>query len=266
MDDTAQTDVAVERIGTTAWIRFNRPHVRNAARVRTAQELCAALDEAEADPAVRAIVIAGIGNHFMAGADLGFLQEVGMLEPAEVRTVVYSHFQGAARRLFHCAKPTIAAVRGAALTVGCEWAICCDFRVATPSALFQEKWIRAAALPPLGGLKLLPQLIGLGAAKAMVLRGQAIDGEEALRIGLVNELVENERLDEVAGDLADELARLSPHAYLAAKQGLHRGLDSPMDHEWQANVTAQAMLIGSAHFKRGVEAIRAGGIEDFSRS
>jgi len=263
--DEARSDVTVEVIGQTAWIRFNRPEVRNAARIATAAALCTALDEAEADPAVRAIVISGVGNHFMAGADLGFLQEVGTLAPTQIRSVVYSHFQGAARRLFNGPKPTIAAVRGAALTVGCEWAICCDFRVATPSALFQEKWIHAAAIPPLGGLKLLPQLIGLGPAKAMVLRGQPVRGEEALRLGLINELVADDQLDAAAMELAEELARLSPHAYQAAKAGLHRGLDSGMENEWQANVNAQAMLIGSADFKRGVDAIRAGGTADFSQ-
>ena len=98
MDDAASPDVLVERTGHTAWIRFNRPQVRNAARVRTAADLCAALDAAEADPEVRAIIVSGVGNHFMAGADLGFLRDVGTLEPAEVRALVYSHFQGAAER------------------------------------------------------------------------------------------------------------------------------------------------------------------------
>jgi enoyl-CoA hydratase/carnithine racemase len=251
----APEDVVVRRSGGIGHVRINRPERRNALRPQTLKEICAALDELAVDVTVRAIVLSGEGKHFAAGAEFSFLEELKTTPAPQVKSSIYAHFQGAARRLYHCRKPTVAAINGAAVTVGCELALACDFRIISPTALFQESWIRLGLIPPLGGLFLLPRLVGLGRANEICLTGRAIGAEEAVRIGLASEIVAAEELDARADALARELADLPPLAYAAAKEGLHRGLESGMENEWMANVSAQAILLGTDDFAEGLAAV-----------
>lgn len=157
--------------------------------------------------------------------------------------------------MYRCPKPTVAAVHGAAITVGCELALACDFRLVSPTALFQESWVRLGLLPPLGGLFLLPRLVGLGRANEMCLSGRGVGAAEAIRIGLASELIEGDGLAARVQDFAAELAALPPLAYAAAKEGLQRGLESGMEAEWSANVSAQAALLSTDDFAEGLAAV-----------
>jgi enoyl-CoA hydratase/carnithine racemase len=250
-------DIQVERQGPVEWIVFNRPQVGNAIRDETLQDLCAALDAAITDPQVRAIVLAANGKHFVAGAEFSTLERINDMSVAQVQTEIYSFAQGAARRIFNCPKPTIAALQGAAMTVGCELALSCDFRVVTDCAKLQENWIRLGAMPPLGGLKLLPALIGLARAKNVVLRGLPISGAQAVEIGLAVELTSFDGLRAVTQALALELAAISPNAYREAKVGLHRGLDSHFENELLSCGLAQATLLTSEDFGQRLAAVKA---------
>lgn len=249
-------DIRLERRDDLGWIRIYRPERRNAVRPRTLMEICTALDELTADGSVRAIVLTSEGKHFSAGAEFSFLEDLQTTPAPQIKSQIYTHFQGAARRLYHCRKPTLALVNGAAVTVGCELALACDVRLVTPTAQFQESWVRLGLLPPLGGLFLLPRLIGLGRASEMCLSGRAVGAEEAVRIGLAAELVQAEELEARGEALARELAALPPLAYAAAKEGLHRGLESSMENEWMANVSAQSVLLGTQDFVEGVAAVK----------
>lgn len=251
----AYEDLRVEKSGAVGWITINRPERRNALRPQTLAEICRALDALSDDAEVRAIVLAGEGKHFSAGAEFDFLEGLKTTPAPQVKSQIYAHFQGAARRLHHCPKPTIAAVAGAAVTVGCELALACDFRLVAPGAQFNESWIKLGLIPPLGGLFLLPRLVGAGRAAEMVLAGRPIGAEEALHIGLASELVEVGALRERAQAFAEQLAALPPLAYAAAKDGLRRGAESSMEKEWAANVLAQAMLLGTRDFAEGLAAV-----------
>ena len=257
-------DILVERRGELGWITINRPERRNAVRPQSLEEICQALDELTADASVRAIVLAGEGKHFSAGAEFSFLEDLQAMPAAQIKAQIYAHFQGAARRLYHCRKPTLALVNGAAITVGCELALACDVRLVTPTALFQESWVKLGLIPPLGGLFLLPRLVGLGRASEMCLNGRAVMAEEAVRIGLAGEIVEADQLTARGEALARELAALPPLAYAAAKEGLHRGLESSMENEWMANVSAQSVLLGSQDFVEGVSAVKEKRAASFS--
>jgi enoyl-CoA hydratase/carnithine racemase len=169
---------------------------------------------------------------------------------------VYTHFQGAARRLYRCPKPTIAVVQGAAVTVGCELALACDFRVLAENATLQESWVRLGLMPPLGGLFLLPRMVGVGRAMQMVLRGLPMRAEEAERLGLATEVAPVEHVAERGRVLADELAAMAPLAYAAVKEALQRGLESSMDAEWSANVSRQAVLLKTEDFREGLAAVK----------
>lgn len=249
-------DIAVtvaDRIGT---LTLNRPEKGNTLRPQTLAEMCRALDQLSADPDVAVIVLAAAGKHFCAGADFAFLDDLTRMSTVDIKAQVYAHFQGAARRIYHCRKPTLALVSGAAVTVGCELALACDFRLVADNAFFQESWIKLGIMPPLGGLFLLPRLVGLGRASQMVLRGQPVKAEEAERIGLASEIVAVDALAERGHAFAAELAGIAPLAYAAVKEGLHRGLETGMEAEWSANVLNQAILLGTDDFKEGLEAVK----------
>lgn len=249
-------DILFERRGPAGWIVFNRPEVGNAIRDETLRDLCEALDAAMADSDIRCIVLAAKGKHFVAGAEFSTLDRINAMPVATVQTEIYSFAQGAARRLYHCPKPTIAALQGAVMTVGCELSLGCDFRIVTDCARLQENWIKLGAIPPLGGLKLLPALVGLSRAKAIALRGSPVTGPEAVAMGLATELVPRDDLEAAAQRLAEELAGISPDTYRHAKAGLHSGLDNHFENELLSNGLAQATLLTSADFRNRLEAVK----------
>ncbi len=110
---------------------------------------------------MRVIVFTGAGKGFSSGGDRDFLNDVTRMSPFEIKQAVYENFQGATKAVKLCPKPTIAAVNGAAIGAGCELALACDFRIAAESAYFLESWVHLGIIAPLGGMFLLPQLVGL---------------------------------------------------------------------------------------------------------
>ncbi len=250
-------DVRVAVADGIGTLTIDRGDGRNALRPDSLREICAAMDRLIGDADVRVILLAAAGRHFSAGADFAFLQQLTTMPAVDIRDQIYSAFQGAARRIWTCPKPTLAAIGGAAVTVGCELALACDFRIVAPDAFFQESWIKLGILPPLGGLFLLPHLIGLGRANEMVLTGRAVAADEAVAIGLAARKAESaEALIPAARAFAIELAALPPLAYRAAKEGVHRGLESSMDKEWATNLLAQSLLLGTEDFREGLAAVR----------
>ncbi len=253
----ADGDIRIERPEAgIARVVFARGESGNGSNPAMLGALRDAFDALGKDPDVRAIILAGDGKNFSVGADFEFLDDVTGMSPVEIRTTVYDNFQGAAKAIYRCPKPTIALVQGAAVTVGTELALACDFRIAAGNAVFLESWIRLGIMPPLGGCFLLPRIVGLGRAAEMVLRAKPVRAEEAREIGLVSEVVEIDALAERGLALACELAAAAPLAYATIKQALHRGLESGMDAEWQANLPSQAILLGSEDFREGLDAVR----------
>lgn len=235
-----------------ATVTFNRPAVLNALTPALLDQVIAAVGALEADDGVRVLVFTGAGAAFSAGGDRSFLRELTAMSPEEIRRTVYRSFAGAAKAIKLCAKPTVAAVNGAAVGAGCELAVACDFRLVTPQAFFLENWIELGIVPPLGGMFLLPRLIGLERAANMVMRGVRVPGEEAVAIGLATKLVEPGRLAREAQAFAEDLARRSPAALAVAKAGLRRGMEATLAEEWEINIQAQSMLIGGPDFRAAV--------------
>lgn len=243
-----------EGVGT---LTIDRGDGRNALSPHSLGEICAGMDALTDDPDVKVIILAAEGRHFSAGADFRFLKELTSMGAAQIKAQVYEKFQGAARRIYHCPKPTLALINGAAVTVGCELALACDFRIADEKVMFQESWIKLGIMPPLGGLFLLPRIVGLGRAKEMCLMGKQVRAEAALASGLVSEVVSPEELSLRGRGFAAELAAAAPTAYATVKEAIHRGLESSMQAEWTANVSSQAVLISSEDFAEGLDAVVA---------
>jgi enoyl-CoA hydratase/carnithine racemase len=153
------------------------------------------------------------------------------------------------------AKPTVAAVNGPAAGAGFEIALACDFRVASSAALFHQSWIHLGLISPLGGMYLLPRLIGLARANEILMLGRRVNGAEAEAMGLANETVAPEELAATAARLAGRLADGPPLALRAMKEGIRRGMESTLAAEWEHSVYVQGLLIDSEDYAEGVRAL-----------
>lgn len=248
-------DILVETRGAVVWVTLNRPESMNAmtpALMGRLREIVTGLDQ---DEAVRVVVFTGAGRGFSAGGDREFLDEVTRMTPFEIKRSVYENFQGAVKAVKLLSKPTIAAVNGPAVGAGCELAVACDFRIVSSEAYFLETWVNLGVIAPLGGMFLLPQLVGLGVATEMLMLGKRVGADEAARLGLATEVVAPEKLDEAATALAEKLAAGPPLALSLFKEGLRRGMESTLAAEWEFNLYAQAMLLNSADFAEAVAAM-----------
>jgi enoyl-CoA hydratase len=199
----AYETLLAEKRGAVALVTLNRPQRLNAMNATMLAELHLAMNAAEADDGVRAIVLAGAGNGFCSGFDLKEQAELRPSGVAQWRPLLKRDFD-AIMRFWHSPKPTIAAVRGACLAGGCELALACDITIAAEDAVFGEPELRFGA-----GIVvlLLPWLVGPKRAKHMLLTGDdKLGARRAEAIGLVNEVVpvgeEVARALQIAGDLA----------------------------------------------------------------
>ena len=237
-------------------IIFNDPEHFNPLTPDVLKEVIEAMQELEDDPEIRVIMFKGKGKGFSAGGSYAFLDSLTKLTPGEIKTRLYKYFAGAVKAIKLSSKPTIAVVGGPAVGAGCEVAVACDFRIVSEKAVFKEVWVKLGLLSPLGGMFLLPRLIGLSKATEMFMLGTPVDGKEAERIGLANKCVPAEKLEEEASALAQELAESAPLALSAIKDGLRRGMESSLYTEWEANTFAQAAMFGSADFKEALSALK----------
>lgn len=221
---THGTLVLTERRGAVALLTLNRPEKLNALNAELRDELSRAVDALAFDPEVKVVVLHGAGEKaFVAGADV---TEFAARTPSEQREV-YRH-----RRVYDAVaafpKPLIAAIHGHCLGGGCELALACDIRVADRTARFAQAEIRLGLIPGAGGTQRLARLVGPGQAMRIALSGDAVDAEEAWRIGLVEFLVEPGLHVEKALEVAERMCRWSPVALRLAKQSIRAALETPL--------------------------------------
>jgi enoyl-CoA hydratase len=243
--------VRTERDAGVAVLTVDRPDALNALDLEHLTELRDRLEELAADDEARVVVLAGAGERaFMAGADIKYMQGLGVLEAR--RWGELGHACGAL--LEGMPKPTIAAINGYALGGGCELALACDLRYASSTATIGQPEINLGIIPGWGGTQRLARTTSLGFAKELVFTGRTVDAEEALRRGLVNAVFEpgelRERVLAVAGKLAEKSAVALAYAKEAANlalQGDHRG-----NLETEARLFA--MLFATADQKEGMAA------------
>jgi enoyl-CoA hydratase/carnithine racemase len=214
--------------GHVATITLDRPDALNAINREMNEELAATWARFRDDDDAWVAILTGAGERaFCAGADLiDLIPDAG--EQARAGTLTRFNFGGNTRD-FHTWKPSIAAINGFALAGGLEIALACDLRLAVPRARFGLPEVRWAIIPGGGGTQRLPRLIGAARAMELILTGKQIDAEEALRIGLINAIVEPDALLPAARELAGQLLQNGPLALRAAKQAVLEGLDRPLD-------------------------------------
>jgi enoyl-CoA hydratase len=226
-------NLIVEKRGPVAVVTVNRPDKMNALNVRTREEILAAFKELGDDADVRVVVITGAGEKaFIAGADI--TEFIGKT-PLGTREMMEK--SRAFDAMEDCPKPVIAMIHGYALGGGCELAMSCDIRIASAKAKFGQPEIKLGIIPGGGGTQRLTRLVGEGKAMELILTGDMIDAEEALRLGLVNHVVPPEQLESKTMEMAAKIAEMSPIALRMAKKAvknasrlnLQAGLESELD-------------------------------------
>ena len=204
-------------------VTLNRPRQLNALAGPLMEELVAALEEHEADPSIRALVITGGSSVFAAGADLK-----EMADASAVDMLVRNRI-GLWDRIKRVSKPVIAAVAGYALGGGCELAMLCDIIVAAENARFGQPEINVGLMPGAGGTARLTRTVGKFVAMDLVLTGRMLSAEDAFRYGLAARVVPAELVVEEAVRLGKELAAKPPISVRLAKEAVTRSFEGRVD-------------------------------------
>jgi enoyl-CoA hydratase len=209
-----------------ALITFNRPNVLNALNPKTIDEFGDCLNEARRDNSVRVLILTGAGEKaFVAGADINDLNKRTGIDGREHSL----HSGEILHRLETMGKPSIAAINGFALGGGCELALGCSIRIASRNAKIGQPEVKLGIIPGFGGTQRLARLCGKGMAHELILTGEMIAAEEALRIGLVNRVVELPELIPTAEAIAKKIATNAPLAVKYAMEAIEHGVDMTLE-------------------------------------
>ncbi len=228
MSDVYKT-IVVEKKGSITYLTLNRPSVMNAIDQEMIDELRQALSCINQDEETRVLIITGAGKAFQAGADIANLNTMSPLE-------LLRWNEGLVRvnsALEKLRQPVIAAINGAAMGGGLELALACTLRVASENAKLALPEVKLGIIPGTGGTQRLPRLIGKGRAAMMILTGKIIGAEEALEIGLIDQMAPDGEVLQVAEELSSKIIKNAPIAVEMAKDSIEVGLDLPLEQAVQ---------------------------------
>ena len=213
------SSVLYEARGAVALVTLNRPQALNSFTRQMHHDLWAALDMAEADSKIRALVITGAGRAFCAGADLSefdFAPGPDLVKRADPGPVIDQAFNPTARRLQNLRMPTIAAINGVAAGAGASLAMCCDIAVASPAASFIRAFSKIGLIPYAGGSWLLVERLGMARAMALAMTGDKLSADKAKEWGLIWDVAEDSVAAALA--LAERLAVMPTKALVSTRQ------------------------------------------------
>lgn len=246
----AYETIIVEIEEGVAIVKLNRPEVLNALNSQVFNELADAAVNLSADDSVRSVIITGGDKVFAAGADI---KQMASLNAVDVTTT-----DRQSRKTFHLLenmpKPVIAAIAGYALGGGCELTLVADVRIAADNAKFGLPEIKLGILPGGGGTQRLPRLIGAGKAKELILSGDIISAEEALRVNLVNKVVPADQLLTEAKKMAKKFAAQGAVALRLAKSCVNEGLRMDLEMGLEFEHKCFALLFATEDQKEGMKA------------
>lgn len=241
--------IIYEKKDAVALLTINREKQLNSISAQVSREMQTAWEDFRDDPELRVAILTGIGEKaFSTGMDLvatatGENQFSGRAAP----------FGGFTKRM-PIFKPIIAAINGYCLAGGLELALACDIRIAVPEARFGLPEVRWAIMPGAGGTQRLPRAIPLAWANYMILTGEQMDAETALRVGLISHIVPREQLLDKAFEIAGIICERGPLAVKTAKEAIIRGQDMPLDHGLAYEDVLLARLMDTEDAKEGPRA------------
>ncbi|MBL8538644.1 MAG: enoyl-CoA hydratase/isomerase family protein [Hyphomonadaceae bacterium] len=242
-----------QRRGGVLHLTLNRPDKLNAIDLPLLDALTEALEAAEENREVRAIVLAGAGRSFCAGADIGQMID---RTPAEWERIV-DRYLDPIRVISRMGKPVVARCHGNVFGGGLGLAMACDFRIAADNARFCTPFVKLAlAGCDMSAGYFLPRLVGLGRASDMMMTARIVEADEAQRIGLVTQIAAEGRLDGAVEEFSERLASFAPKTTAFTKSAIRKSLDRDMEAEFDFEIFAQVQCLQSEDHREGVAAFR----------
>lgn len=233
-----------------AVITLDRPDKLNSFDAGMAAEMVHALDAAQKDRSVRAVVITGAGRAFCAGQDLAEATAPGV----RIEEIVERQYNAIVRRIRNLEKPVIAAVNGVAAGAGANIAYACDLAFAAESAVFVQSFIHIGLIPDSGGTHTLPRLVGMQRAFGQMILAEKLPAAKAAELGMVWKAVPDARLMEEVMAVAHKLAAMPTRAIALTKQALNRAQDNTLEAQLLVEGELQAIAGASHDCKEGVAA------------
>jgi len=238
-----------------ATLTLNRPERLNALGGTLRDDLHDAITRSAADPDVRVMIVTGAGKGFCAGGDVKAMNEAK--ESQRERPLLEKIAPGRDRTLLamrDAPQPIIAAVNGAAAGAGMNLALGCDIRLASTAAKFSQAFVKRGLHPDWGGTYFLPRIVGMAKACELIFTGAVIDAAEALRLGIVSQVLEPEELLPAAQALARAIAAGPPIAIRLAKRGLYRNAESDLRTALEYETFAQNTCFETEDAREGIRA------------
>lgn len=243
--------VLYEQRGNTCYITINRPQALNALNAHVLKSLNSILDIVKGTNEIATVIIKGAGNKaFVAGADIKAMSEMGSMEARAFSRLGQEVFN----KIEKLPKAVIAAVNGYALGGGCELAMACDIRIATKKSKFALPELGLGVIPGFAGTQRLPRLVGKGIAKEMMFTSKQITAEDAYRIGLVNEVVEEENLISYCDEMAKTIGYKSKTAIEICKSSVNEGMELDIDKAMLHEADLFGLCFSTEDQKEGMRA------------
>lgn len=239
-----------------ATIRLNRPEKLNAFTDDMITTWVGLLEQYRLREDVNVIVITGTGRAFSTGGDVGKFSDYASNTAADIKARLSENVQRLAMKMQDIDKPVIAAVNGLATGGGVDIALMCDMRFAARSAKFAETYVKMGLIPGAGGAYYLPRIVGVAKALELFWSSESVNAEEALRIGLVNRVFDDDKLAEETQAFAGKLARGAPLAVKLVKRILYRGLETDLRGALDLVASNMPVVRMSADHKEAVAAFR----------
>ncbi len=244
-------NLLVEKKGSLATVTVSRPKALNALNTEVIAELYDVWRNLESDTNIGVVIITGDGEKsFVAGADIGELNKLDSLEGIKLA----ERGQGLYWKIENSDIISIAAINGFALGGGCELAMACDIRIASKNVKIGQPEVNLGIIPGYGGTQRLARLVGKGMAKLLILTGDMIDAEEALRIGLVDKITEPAELLSEAEKLAGKILSRGPKAVISAKRCINFAANSDLDTGLRYEIIEFGAICATDDSKEGTSA------------
>jgi enoyl-CoA hydratase len=247
--------LSFEKQGKIAILTLNKPETLNALTYKMKEEFGELIDQIRNDKEVRVLMLTGQGRSFCSGGDLKSTFEMYSEPPAQAHQKVVNFYR-AFLSLRNLDIPTIAAVQGHTIGAGLCLAMTCDMIIASTDTKLSMSFIKIGINPGMGGTYLLPRLVGTAKALELCLTGDAIDAEEALRIGLVNHVVDPEQLMEFSLDLASRIANNPPIPARFIKKAIYQSFNKDLDEELNFEAFAQITCNSTGDMKEALAAFK----------
>jgi len=249
----------IDKTDTITTIYLNRPSQRNSLTSELIDELHTLVDQLRDDPNTRVVIITGAGKTFSAGADVEMLTRIGESYTPEQTRDEISKWRATFDALEQLPQITIAAINGLAYGGGVVLALACDFRLASTRAIFGLPEIKLGMVLALGGTQRLTRVIGVSAAKEMILRGRNVTAIDAQRMGLAHRIAEPGDLMGLAQSWAERAVNYSPRALALAKRLIDQSFERDANVSGEAETVAQVELLHSPEFLGRVKSLKETG-------